>query len=231
MRSENTPIKVISFDFDGVFVRDSEAVFKKAAWSVAFASYIGIRRYEPFLKEGNALFGSGKPGGRKEIMQYVFEKLGEPAESIKDLVEKSAKAFDDYVQRKIMEAGLVPGSREMLEDLSGRGILMYLNSGTATSALITSAKNLQISDFFRQIFGSTEEPFGGSKVVNLHVMGRWEKVRRKEILFVGDGESDIKAAREFGCSFLGFSNRWNNWEAEKKPFPVITDLRDVAKYL
>jgi phosphoglycolate phosphatase-like HAD superfamily hydrolase len=177
------------------------------------------------------MFGWGKPGGRMEILRHVFERLGEPANTLDARVAEAAQAFDNYVQAKIFEAGMVPGAMEMLKDISKRGISMYLNSGTATAALVLSARNLQIHHFFNGILGSTKEPIGGSKVHNLGFMKQQELVETDEILFVGDGDSDLKAAQEFGCRFVGVSNRWNNWKKEEKSFPLVTNLQDVANYL
>ena len=220
-------IQVVVFDFDGVFVLDSDAVFKKEAWGIALQRWPG---YETFLKEGNQLYGSGKPGGRIEIMGYIFECLGEQAEMIPMLVQSAAQAFDDHVQTRIRDAGLVPHALEMLEELWNRGIRLYLNSGTATSALQRSARNLKINHLFSAILGSTKEPFGGSKTENLQYVADQEQVGPAAILMVGDGESDYQAALEFGCNFVGIANKWNQWGKEK-PFSLITDLQDVPRFV
>ena len=221
--------KVVSFDFDGVLVADSDAVFKKEAWEKVLAFAEG--RYEPFLEEGKGMFGSGKPGGRVDILQHVFRGLGIPTDAIPGRAEEAARVFDEYVQAKILGAGLVPGAMETLEELSRRGVPLYLNSGTPTSALTLTARNLDISRFFAGILGSTAEPQGGSKVHNLRIIKEKEAVVPTEILFVGDSDSDAQAAAEFGCRFLGVSNRWNGWEAEGRAFPLVADLRDVMRYL
>lgn len=215
--------KVISFDFDGVFVQDSDAVFKRQAWKVALAPYEG--RYELFLAEGNSLYGSGKPGGRVEILRHVYQRLGEPAHTLDARVGEAAKTFDDYVQKKIREAGVVPGARELLLTLSQHGLPLYLNSGTPTSALERSAHNLTIDHFFRGILGSTQ-----SKVDNLLFIIKQERAVPAQILVVGDGDSDVTAAREVGCPFVGIANNWNRWGSEE-PFPVVADLFDLATHI
>ncbi len=226
---ENTKIKVASFDFDGVFVLDSDAVFKKEAYEKIFSGYQG--RHGAALSEAKVLFGSGKPGGRGEVLRYVFRKLGEPENTLEMRVKKESLSFDRYVQEKIASAGLVPGSVEMLNDLSRRGVALYLNSGTATAALSESALNLGIAGFFKMILGSTPEPVGGSKAENLRFILEKEGIGPDGMLFVGDSDYDAEAARECGCRFLGVSNRWNRWKAGEKPFPLVEDLRDVARHL
>lgn len=220
--------QAIGFDFDGVFVMDSEN-FKTEAWGKALAPYTGS--YEPLLAEAHTSMGFGKRGGRVEIMRYVFEKLGEPEEKIPALVEEAAHVFDDYVQGMIVKAGLVPGALPMLQGLKDRGTALYLNSGTATSALKTSARNLQIESFFKGILGSTAEQVGGSKVENLVYIQDQEKADRAHMLVVGDGDSDVEAARKFGCRFIGVANRHNGWAEKPQEFDFVADLHDVLKYV
>lgn len=220
---------VISFDFDGVFVLDSDTVFKPEAWHVTFGDYIG--RYEFFLREAQLMFGYGKPGGRVEIIRYVLKRLGESGDGLNAAVERISRAFDDYVQAKILEAGLAQGALETLEELIRRGAALYLNSGTATAALHASAHNLKIDRFFDGIFGSTSEPAGGGKVENLHHIAKREGILPSEILVIGDGESDYNAAQELGCKFIGVSNKWNRWDKLQKPFPVVIDLQEVLQFI
>lgn len=221
----NRGTKVVVFDFDGVFVLDSDGIYKPEGWAHAFQSYRG--RYLPLLMKGNKMFGSGKPGGRIEIMEFMFRGLGEPEAAIPDLVAKAAQVFDDHVQARIKEAGLNAGALEMLQTLKHRGLALYLNSGTQTKALETSARNLGIIDYFNGIFGSTQ-----SKLSNLIEIARREGVLPTQILVVGDGDSDYKAATEFGCPFLGYSNEWNGWEDEATPFAdKVDDLRRVVEFV
>lgn len=227
MSGTKTP--VISFDFDGVFVRDSDAIFKKEAWGVALAAYRGT--YEQYLHTAQTLFGHGKRGGRKEIFGYVFEHLGVPHERIPAVVEEAASVFDTYVQKKIREAGLVPGAQEMLEQLASMPVSLYLNSGTATQALQTSARTLNIDHFFKDILGSTPEPHGGSKVDNLTYIATQERVEHSEVLMVGDSSSDREAAEALGCPFVGVANKWNGWSKQRVEFPLVDHLQEIPSLL
>lgn len=215
-------IKAVSFDFDGVFVRDSDAVYKKEAWEKTLAPYgAGC---EVYLREGNNLYGSGKQGGRVEILRYILLRLGESEKVASALAVRMAQVFDDYVQAKILEVGLVDGALDALVALKRRGLLLYLNSGTATRALIVSARNLGIEGFFNGIFGSMR-----SKVDNLGFVVRDEVIEPAEIMVVGDGDSDVEAARIAGCPFVGVQNHWNQWSDGQQEFPVVSDLGQLVK--
>lgn len=220
--------KTVAFDFDGVLVLDSEN-YKKEAWGKALAPYTG--HYEPYLNEAVRLYGSGKPGGRKEILSYIFTKLGVGEAEFDRTVEEAAKVFDDYVQSMIMAAGLVPEAKPMLKKLRKRDIPLYLNSGTATSALMRSAQNLKIMHFFAAVLGSTPEPVGGSKVKNLGFVAKCERAEPAQILMVGDSDFDLNAAKEFGSRFIGVANRHNHWADTPQEFDFVTDLRNVLQFV
>jgi phosphoglycolate phosphatase-like HAD superfamily hydrolase len=217
------------FDFDGVWVRNSDAVHKKEAWRDVLMPWEG--RYEPHLAEVQRQYGSGKRGGRREILTSIFEKLKEPKAEDPEFVENILGVYDTHVQKRILEEGLVEGALLLLSQLKKRGLVLYLNSGTPTGALMRTARNLKIEEFFTGILGSTSEPIGGSKVENLIHISADEGAGPSEILMVGDSDPDYEAAKEVGTRFVGVGHQWNNWNKEQKPFPVITDLRDITKFL
>lgn len=214
----------MAFDFDGVIALNGAGLHKPAAYDVVLGSY--GEDYKLAQLEAETLYGSGKKGGRKEILEYVFRKMGESEEAIEAFVAKALEQFDEYVQEGILKDGLVVGVLPALKELSRRGISLYLNSGTATEALKLSARNLNIDCLFVGILGSS-----ASKVDNLLYIAEKEGADFPEILVVGDGDSDVEAARELGCSFIGVTNCWNQWVKEEKPFPLVTDLREILGYI
>ncbi|KKW35744.1 hypothetical protein A2852_01285 [Candidatus Adlerbacteria bacterium RIFCSPHIGHO2_01_FULL_54_23] len=206
-----TRIRVL--DFDGVVARRSE-FFKKEAWALVFAHYGA--RHEPFLREAS--------GDRFSILEKVYEKLGESPEHIPTLVQDGSRVFDEYVQRKISEAGVDNETRLGLADLSDAGSL-YINSATPTGALKRSVRQLRIEEYFTDVLGRPR-----NKVENFKEIAARERAKPAEILFVGDGDNDYAAAQEFGCAFLGFANDWNNWAEAWKPFPVVSNFNKIKSH-
>jgi len=223
---EENPItkQVIAFDFDGVFVLDSDAVFKRDAWKKALAPWAG--RYEPLLEEGNRLFGSGKSGGRREILQYVFEQLGESPERLPALIGEAAQAFNTHLQGEIAKAGLAPGALQMLEILAARGFVLYINSGTPPESLRESIRILDIERFFRDALGTTK-----SKVANVRYIAAQEGMAPGEVTVVGDGESDRATAEELHTRFIGVANQHNKWAEMRPQFEIVTKLDQVPELL
>lgn len=221
-------VKAIAFDFDGVFVIDSDAVYKKEAWDIALAG-IPKEMRDQLIAEGNVRYGNGKPGGRVEILRFALQESGLYTDVAAALAH-AAQLFDEYVQAKIATEGVVPEALTMLEVLKNHGYALYLNSGTASAALKESASVLGIMPYIKEALGSTQEPRGGSKVDNLTYIALNESLTPSEVLMVGDSMIDVTAAKTFGCPFVGVHNHWNKW-GNTEPFPVIGSVGQLAVYL
>jgi len=209
--------KVIVFDFDGVFV-DSEPM-KESAWWRIFSGY-DKKEITPLVQKAQRKHGSGK-GSRYDILADIFSGLGEERDEVDKLVSEYAQRYNSVVQDEIKKLGLLPGSLDALKALSKKYSL-YLNSATPRESLVQTADNLGIRKYFKGIYGM---PAG--KAVNLAMIAKKENVSAKEIVFVGDGENDWQAAREFGCRFVGFRNSWNKWD--KKDFPLVSGLNEIKR--
>ena len=151
--------------------------------------------------------------------------MGETTGEIPRLVEEGAQNFDKIVQQKIFDAGITNEDRELLELLSKR-FSVYLNSATPKEALERTVEALQLKNVIVGVLGRPN-----TKVENFKFVAERESAQPNEILFVGDGESDFRAAKEFGCVFVGLSNDWNTWKQEEKEFPIIHYLKEVQKYI
>jgi phosphoglycolate phosphatase len=215
-------ITVIVFDFDGVIVRSSEFL-KREAWQVVLGSY-GERAMSHF-GDAEARYGEGRGGDRYDVLRYIFERLSKPTNQIPSLVEAAAGAFNAYLQKRISEVGVEPSDRKALQELSSRYPL-YINSATPDKELKQTVTLLRLHASFKGVFGRPS-----SKSHNLRLALSREHAMPTNMLFVGDGEHDYKAALEVGCHFTGYTNEWNNWAARDNPFPLVTSIPDVLSYV
>lgn len=215
-------IKTLVVDFDGVIVRRSE-FFKQETWPIVFSAYGAS--YLPHFKKAEQKFGGGRGGDRFDILRETYRGLGVPEEKIKALVEAGGRVFDNYVQAKIAEDGADAEVVRVLEKLSAR-IPIYVNSATPVDALERTIANLGIAHLFRSVLG---QPL--SKVENFRLAATAEKCAPGEILFIGDSDSDVKAAQEFVCQFIGYANECNGWAGTDKSFPVIISFAELDKHL
>lgn len=223
-----TNISVLVLDFDGVITERGEAL-KEEAWEKL------ALRFEPeeqkvkeqFLAElrnQRSLIGQGKAkGSRFDILKNTFLTLGYSQSVAETKTSRYAEIYNQEVQWLITNEPLSPGAKEAIKSLSKR-LPIFVNTATPTDAAIESLGNLELADSIKKVLG-----FPPGKLENLQCVAKETTFGPSQILFVGDGEGDVKAAQEFGCHFIGRVNAWNKWE--NKPFPLIHSLTELTSIL
>ena len=201
-------IAAIVFDFDGV-VLDSADV-KTDAFVELFASHgpdvqarvrahhlanLGISRFKKFEWIHRELLG-------REISDDESALLG--------------RGFSDLALARILEAPFVPGADAALAALAPRYPL-FVASGTPQAELdhIVDARGLR--PHFREVWGTpTEKP---TILRDLMARFAWSPA---QVLFIGDGKSDYKAAHAVGCQFLArdtpaLADEWTRLGVRRAP--------------
>lgn len=180
-------IKAIIFDFDGVLLESAE--IKTIAFRRLFSRWpdkvdeiidyhirnMGISRYVKFKYFYENILG-------QKYLEEVGLKMGEE--------------FSQLVLEEIANTGLVPGAKEFLNNNSGK-YLFFIASGTPQEELDDVVASKGLTKYFKGIFGS---PSTKSTIVN-NIFAEYSLLP-KEAVFVGDAESDMKAAKETGVAFI-----------------------------
>ncbi len=231
-----TNIRLLVLDFDGVIV-DSEGT-KRTAWPMLFASVKDPQGFswsehdtERLIEEAHVawVYGTAK-GSRYEIIEHIMDAVGYPKSKM--MIDWYANGFDALIQKAILERGVSTEERGALETLASM-LPLYLNSATPEEALKRSVETLGITSMFREVLGKTIEKRDRSKLENLAIAAGKESARPDETLFIGDAESDYRAAREFGAAFIRFAKfeygRDKQWE-QKAPL-VIKSLAGLVPLL
>src|SRR3989344_2396827 len=187
---------VIVFDFDGVIV-DSNHI-KRDAWF----SLCDEREIPRSLME-EALATVREP--RSAILRYVLEKKNVPSDLLEEKIAQYSDRYNTLVQESISQQGIADDVFQALS-LLRKEYALYINSATPQDALQESVHRLGIAELFQGIYGRP-----ASKIEILERVQREEKVELKNIVFIGDGESDRGAAQTFGCTFVGIANEFNGW--------------------
>lgn len=208
-------VKIIVFDFDGVIVDSSW--LKYDAWFQLFAER--DERVTETIK--NVLYRT-RGQSRFEILRQILIELQEPSDAIEDLVSQYARAYNQIVQDGITEL-FVPETREVLAALSDK-YLLYVNSATYEPALLETIAKLRIGHFFKKVFGG---PAGKEEILRKII--KLERVKGKEVVVVGDGESDYGVSRACNCLFIGIANEFNGWKEGK--FPLVSNIKMVENLI
>jgi phosphoglycolate phosphatase-like HAD superfamily hydrolase len=90
----------------------------------------------------------------------------------------------------------VPGAREFLEWAHSR-FNLFIITGSAQEDIDVTLHQLQIGDYFKQVCGSPRDKTDWGR----ELLAKY-KISADQTIFVGDAESDYKAATALGTHFI-----------------------------
>ncbi len=141
-------------------------------------------------------------GGKAEDPK-VYKKMYLDAlhEVIKDRLESLRQGKADP------DAHMVPGSRQLLEELRGRGLKLYLASGTDHENVVEEAKLLDVYRYFDGgVFGALDDLSKFSKALLVKQIVESSEYRGEEFLGFGDGYVEIEVVKQAGGVAVGVAS-------------------------
>jgi phosphoglycolate phosphatase-like HAD superfamily hydrolase len=184
-----TPIRAVVFDFDGVILESAEV--KTDAFVELYAEHgsdvvaqvrahhlanLGISRFKKFAWIAEHVL-------RRPLLEADSVALGE--------------RFSDLALAKVLAAPFVPGAVAALAAIDALGLPMFVASGTPNDELRMIVERRGLTPRFREVHGAPRE----KPEILRDVMAR-HALAAADILFIGDGMSDYKAARAVGTAFV-----------------------------
>lgn len=142
-----------------------------------------------------------KRGGKpRDPLEYKWEYLARLWERIKHRVEglKNGSIHPDEM--------LVPGSRDLLENLKGRGVRMYLASGTDEVYVLDEASALRIDGYFEGIYGAIDDYKRFSKALVIQHIIQTHSLSGRELVAFGDGFVEIENTKAVGGIAVGVAS-------------------------
>jgi len=142
-----------------------------------------------------------KRGGKpRDPLDYKWEYLHRLWERIKHRVEglKNGTIPPDEM--------LVPGSRDLLENLKRRGVRMYLASGTDEVYVLDEAAALKIDHYFEGIHGAIDDYKRFSKAMVIQHIIETHSLSGKEFAGFGDGFVEIENTKAVGGIAVGVAS-------------------------
>lgn len=188
MGTAKRPVRAIVFDFDGVILESADV--KTNAFVDLFAEHgpdfvAGVRAHH--------LANLGISRFKK--FAWIYENLlGRPITEAESA--ELGRRFGDLALTRVLEAPFVTGAREALAELDG-SLPMFVASGTPQDELDLIVDRRGLRACFREVWGAPAE-----KPAILRDLMQRHGLRPDEIVFVGDGMSDYKAARAAEVEFL-----------------------------
>ena len=149
-----------------------------------------------------------KRGGTPlEPLQYKYMYLDRLWQRIKHRVEGLKAGLITP------EDMLVPGSRAILENLVGRGVTLYVASGTDQPYVLDEAAALDVAKYFgERIYGALDDYKRFSKAMLIERIIKDNDLHGAEFVAFGDGYVEIENAKEVGGIAVGAATN----EAERE---------------
>lgn len=180
-------IKAIIFDFDGVIIESSE--IKTEAFRELFLDHPA--HVDKIVDYHKANMGVSRFVKFRHIHANILKLPLTTAEE-----KELGNRFTAIVYDKVLNTAFVAGACEFLAGAQ-EDFLLFVASGTPEAELLDIAVKRGVLRFFREIHGSPRE----KKDIIRDILERYH-LEPAETVFVGDAESDLKAAGETGVHFV-----------------------------
>lgn len=206
-------IKAIIFDFDGVILES--ATIKTNAFSEVVSNY-PKEQAEEFVRYHMSHMGISR---HVKFRYFIEEILHEQYSDDKEKV--LADRFSDIVYEKVMHCDYVPGAREFLEQ-SYLKYDLYIATGTPEEEIRLILDGRDLTKFFKGVYGTP----GKKEDIVANIM-ETNNYSYSEVVFVGDADTDLKAANKNKVYFVGRNTR-ENQETFQNVRNRVDDLRQIA---
>lgn len=208
-------LRAIVFDFDGVILESAEV--KTEAFAELYKDHgpdvvarvrehhlanMGVSRFKKFEWIAENILGAALTSEHSSLLGSRFTEL---------------------VLQKVLASPFVPGADAAVEQLATTHPL-FVASGTPDAELKMIVERRKLTRWFREVHGTPRE----KPAILRDLMGR-HQLTAAEILFVGDGLSDHKAATEVGTEFLARDTSALHDEWMRLGVCRCNDLYDLAK--
>jgi len=187
---------------------------KPAAYITGLARQTGLQNPIISGENGAYIYYSSNFPPQKEIATMPVE---EEAKTLEDLKIRIIKKFDNkvWMQPNIVNLTIFPKTKKMKDDL-----FRYIS--TYASSVKSFSKKLKIythTDSIEVI------PLRINKGAALRKIKKIEKLKKEEILAVGDNENDIPMFREAGVSIgINLSSAGYTCSSIKEAFQLIEEI-------
>ena len=198
-------IEAVIFDFDGVLVESSE--IKTEAFRRLFRGYPDkVDAIVEYHKENMGI-------SRYVKFRYFYEKiLGQ--ELSRDKETELGERFSRLVREKVITAPFVTGTLDFL-NAHYTEMPFFIASGTPQEELVYITRKRGLSRYFKEIHGT---PRKKPEIIE-DILSRYSWPP-SNVIFVGDAESDLKAAQETGVCFIARITPGNSSSLSGCPFKI-----------
>jgi phosphoglycolate phosphatase-like HAD superfamily hydrolase len=210
-------LRAIVFDFDGVILESANV--KTEAFVELYAVH-GAEVQEHVRTHHLANLGISRFKKFDWIARNVLQSSLTPEESA-----ALGEQFSALALARVLAAPFVPGAHESLVALA-KSYPLFVASGTPQEELDAIVDHRGLRPYFREVHGTPSE-----KPAILNDLLARLSLQRDQVLFIGDGMSDYKAAFAVGVEFLArdtpdLHDEWTSLHVRR--VPDLTTLQSVV---
>jgi len=207
-------IKAIIFDFDGVICESAN--IKTEAFGELFSQWpdVSNKALEYHLVNTGVT--------RFQKFRYLYEELLR-LEYTDEIGEKLSDDFSAICFERVKQAPFVKGAQEFLEEYFEQ-YKLFVASASPLGELKETIRMKNLEKYFGDIYG---HPSLKKDVVKGIMQSRGYK--KSEVVFVGDGESDLKAAKCNDVFFVLRKTSENDYLFERSKYKIddLSALSDL----
>lgn len=205
--------KGIIFDFDGVIVKSNN--IKSEAFANLYMEH-GEEVVNKVIRHHQSNLGISR---FEKIKFYHNNFLNKNITNEK--IKKIANKFSNLVFDKVTLAPYIPGVLDFIKKNYGLTKL-FISTATPTEEIEKILINRKIKHYFNGIYGSPE-----SKILHIRKIKKKYKMNSKEIIFYGDGSSDLNAAIDTDVNFVLIKNSFNENLRESFKGEIINNFVEL----
>ena len=196
-----TEIKFIIFDVNGVLIDSNLANAEAMARAFTDDSDLQQRIAEFYLKLTGIDRGSKIRRIQEAVISHPFKK---------DEFELRWQRFKNLGGASMLKAPLMPGCKEILDELGRRNIARIALSNTPFEELRKCLSAHELETRLDLIRGGGD----WSKSESLARLLEEFRYNHDECLFIGDGKGDLAAAKQAGISFVAIDPGTGEFDGE-----------------
>ena len=188
-------LKGIIFDFDGVI---AESVHIKSDAFASLYKQYGDNIITKVIEHHEANGGMSR---FEKIKLYHGSYLNKAITNKE--IEELATQFSKLVVKKVIDSPYVPGVFKFIQK-SYEKYNLFISTGTPTNEMEEILIGRGIAEYFIEIHGSPEE-----KSVHISKIMSKYNYQPDELIFYGDANTDIEAAKQSNVPFVLIKNNYN----------------------
>jgi HAD superfamily hydrolase (TIGR01549 family) len=206
-------LKAIVLDFDGVIVQS--VGIKEQAFEKLFKGYAQYDKIIRFCHSHNDLI-------RFEKFKYVFQEILGKKYTAR-IHRELSREFSKVVVQQVIDCPAVAGAEEFLKYFKKNNTALYLATMNPRKEIIRILKARKLFKYFKRIYS-----WPWRKMDAIEDILKKNRLKRPQMVFIGDSLEDFKAAQQARVAFIGCQS---NKPLAQLSVPVFSNMKAIKKHL